>query len=435
MEGHFFDQGRGPLIFPLHRILGVICEARLMVNADAQKVRGLEIAPEKYELDQLPEVRKFQQRLKKAREVTGLEEPYFRVREQKSTLINLNNYNYLGLNGHPEVVEAATEAAREHGTTVSASRLVGGELSLHRELEAEIADFLGAEAALAMVSGYGTNVSVISFLLGPGDLVLHDAYAHDSAQRGAMASRSKRMQFPHNDLDALESLLEKERGSYRRVLVLVEGLYSMDGDFPDLPRLLEMQERHKFLLMVDEAHSFGVLGKTGRGLAELQNVPRDSNVIWMGTLSKSLASCGGFLAGSERFIQFIKHSLPGFVYSVGLTPPNSAAALAALRILRREPERVTRLQELSAHFRGELLAAGFEIGTCAGEAIFPVFFSDPHQVIEVNERLYAEGVEGSAIIFPAVPRDRSRLRFFLSSSHTKEQLSQVVQLLKKVVGK
>lgn len=404
-----------------------------MGKVDAPREARVDISPEKYNLESLPEVRRFQERLDQAQSA-GIQQPYFRLRENGTNRINLNNYNYLGLNGHPEVNQAAIEAIQQYGTSVSASRLVGGEVSLHRQLEQEISSFLGTEDAMALVSGHATNVTLISFLMGPADLVIHDACAHDSAIRGALASRAKRVQFPHNDLNALDELLERERHKYRRTLVLVEGLYSMDGDYPDLPGLLRLQKKHQFILMVDEAHSLGVLGETGRGLAELQSVPRnEGDVIWMGTLSKSMASCGGYLAGSRQFINFLKHSLPGFVYSVGLTPPNAASALTALRILRREPQRVQRLRDVSKHFQDLLKAADLDTGSCAGIAIFPVFLDDPHETMRVNEQLHLAGVEGSGIVYPAVPKSQSRLRFFLSNLHTEEQLERAVQALQKIL--
>lgn len=400
-----------------------------MGNVDAPRESRVDIPPEKYRLESLPELRRFYERLDKAMEA-GIEQPYFRLRENGPDRICLNNYNYLGLNGHPEVTAQAIEAVQRFGTSVSASRLVGGEIPLHRQLEQELADFLGTEDAVALVSGHATNVTLISYLLGPADLVIHDACAHDSAIRGALASRAKRIQFPHNDLNALREILERERPHYRRTLVLVEGLYSMDGDFPNLPELVSLQERFQFMLMVDEAHSLGVLGKTGRGLAELQGVSRaDGDIIWMGTLSKSLASCGGYLAGSRKFIQFLKHSLPGFVYSVGLTPPNAASALTALRILKREPERVQLLRDRSAYFQSLLERAQLNLGNGQGIAIFPVYLDDPHEAMRVNEQLHMAGVEGSGIVYPAVPRNQSRLRFFLSNQVTESQLDRAVDLL------
>lgn len=408
---------------------------RSMGNVDTPRIpRETSVSPEKYRLDSLPEVRRFQERLEKA-QGAGIQQPYFRVRESAPGRINLNNYNYLGLNGHPEVNQAAQTAIERFGTSVSASRLVGGEVPLHRELEQEIAEFLGTEDAVVLVSGHATNVTLISYLMGPADLIVHDACAHDSAIRGALASRAKRVQFPHNDLNALDELLTRERHSYRRTLVLVEGLYSMDGDFPDLSKLMELQEKHQVMLMVDEAHSLGVLGDTGRGLAELQSVSRgNSDIIWMGTLSKSLASCGGYLAGSSKFINFLKHSLPGFVYSVGLTPPNTASALAALRILKREPERVSLLHDVSQRFGKLLKEADLDTGTAAGVAIFPVFLEDPHETMRVNEQLHLAGIEGSGIVYPAVPRSQSRLRFFLSNQLQQEQMEHAVETLKKILN-
>jgi 7-keto-8-aminopelargonate synthetase-like enzyme len=405
-----------------------------MGKVDAPRETRVDISPEKYNLESLPEVRRFHERFDKAQSA-GIQQPYFRVRESSPDRVNLNNYNYLGLNGHSEVNQAAADAIQKHGTSVSASRLVGGEVALHRQLEQEIADFLGTEDAIALVSGHATNVTLISHLMGPADLVVHDACAHDSAIRGALASRAKRVQFAHNDLSALAELLERERQKYRRVMVVVEGLYSMDGDYPDLAGLLDLQKAHSFILLVDEAHSIGVLGETGRGIAEFQSIRRDAgDIIWMGTLSKSLASCGGFIAGSHRFVSFLKHSLPGFVYSVGLTPPNAAAALAALRILRREPERVTRLREVSEYFENLLKAAGLNTGSCAGIAIFPVFLDDPHEVMRVSEQLHLAGIEGSGIIYPAVPKSQSRLRFFLSILNTEEQLDRAVQTLQNILN-
>ncbi|HIB64551.1 MAG TPA: aminotransferase class I/II-fold pyridoxal phosphate-dependent enzyme [Phycisphaerales bacterium] len=402
-----------------------------MGNIDVHVEPWVEISPEKYRLDCLPEVRRFQGRFEKAQNA-GIEQPYFRLRTEDPDKVNLNSYNYLGLNGHPEVLQAAKDAVDKYGTSASASRLVGGELPLHRQLEQELADFLGTEDAMVLVSGHATNVTLISYLLGPADLVIHDAFAHDSAVRGALASRAKRCQFSHNDLSSLEEILKRERHNYRRTMVLVEGLYSMDGDFPNLPELERLQEKYNFMLMVDEAHSMGVLGETGRGIAEQFKMRRSEQIIWMGTLSKSLASCGGYLAGSRDFIQFLRHSLPGFVYSVGMTPANAAGALASLRILKREPQRVAKLRTVSNTMGRLLKEANLSTGTAQGIAIFPVFFPEPHQVMQISQALSQRGIEASGIIFPAVPRSASRLRFFLSSLHTEEQLKRAVDTLQEL---
>lgn len=388
-------------------------------------------------LEDLADFVHFQERRRAAREA-GLENPYFQVFDgvagattvrQGQTLLNFSSYNYLGLSGHPEVSAAAIEAIGRYGTSVSASRLVAGERPLHRQLEQELARFLGTEEAMVLVSGHATNVSVVAHLVGPGDLILHDSLIHNSALQGALASRATRRAFPHNDLVALDRLLTEMRGSYRRTLVLVEGLYSMDGDYPDLPALLELKARHRFLLMVDEAHSLGVLGPTGRGLAEQFGLERSGDVIWMGTLSKALASCGGYLAGKGALIDYLKHTLPGFVYSVGMPPASAAAALGALRVLQREPERVARLRQRSARLFERVRAGGFEVGPCRGVAIIPVIVGEAHRTIACARAMQEGGVNVSPVLDPAVPADACRLRFFVTCEHTDEQLDRAVQVL------
>ena len=392
----------------------------------------LETSLANYHIDHLPEVQRTKERLG-SYQALGVEEPYFRLADDRKT-IDFNSYNYLGLKGHPEVNQAAIDAIEKFGTSVSASRLVGGEISLHRQLEDELADFLGVEAALVLVSGHATNVSLISHLLGPKDLIVYDDVAHNSAVTGAVASGAKRIRFAHNDMDSLEKVLARERSKYRRTMVWVEGLYSMDGDSPDLARLRELQDKYHVLLMVDEAHSIGVLGETGRGLAEFQSVARSNNVIWMGTFSKSFASCGGFLAGSSKFIEYLKYTLSGFVYSVGMTPANAAASMAALRVLRREPERVKQLHDRSRFLKESLENAGFSTGDSLPKAIIPVYLKDAETVVRVGEKLYQAGLEASGIVHPAVPKDKCRLRFFVSSNHTEEDITKAVEILKSACG-
>ncbi|MFM8678888.1 MAG: aminotransferase class I/II-fold pyridoxal phosphate-dependent enzyme, partial [Alphaproteobacteria bacterium] len=228
----------------------------------------------------------------------GVENPFFRVHEGVAgatsriggrEYVNFSSYNYLGLAGHPAVLKAAKDAIDRYGMSASASRLVAGERPVHRELEAELADFYGVEDCVAFVSGHATNVSTIGYLFGPRDLVVHDSLIHDSAMQGIRLSGATRRSFPHNDIAALDLLLAEIRGQFERVLVVVEGLYSMDGDTPDLPALVDVKRRHKAFLMVDEAHGLGVLGATGRGIAERHGVAGPDVDIWRGTLSKTLA--------------------------------------------------------------------------------------------------------------------------------------------------
>ena len=241
-------------------------------------------------------------------ETAGLGNPYFGVHQGITNdrtmidgreLINFASYNYVGTSGDPAVSAAAKAAIDRYGTSVSASRVASGEKVIHGELESAIARFLGTEAAVTFVGGHSTNESVIGHLVGPGDLVLQDALAHNSIVQGALLSGARRRPFTHNDWQAADRLLGQLRREYRRVLLVIEGVYSMDGDFPDLPRFIEVKKRHKALLMIDEAHSLGVLGHHGGGIGEHFAVDRGDVDIWMGTMSKTLGSCGGYIAGSR----------------------------------------------------------------------------------------------------------------------------------------
>jgi 7-keto-8-aminopelargonate synthetase-like enzyme len=213
------------------------------------------------------------------------------------------------------------------------------------------------------------------------------------------------------------------------VLIVVEGLYSMDGDLPDLPALLEIKRRHDAFLMVDEAHSFGVLGKTGHGLAEHHHIDPHQVDIWMGTLSKSLASCGGYVAGSKDLIDNLKHWCPGFLYSVGLPPANAAAALTALEIMDQEPERVQRLREVSRHMLDAVKSYGLDTGTAMGHAIIPIMLYDDAKAARLSNAMVQRGVNVLPVIYPAVPVKKSRLRFFLSAEHTPEMIDQALEPL------
>ena len=310
----------------------------------------------------------------------GIESPYFRIHEGVAgrqtriagrDYLNFANYNYLGLCGHPAVDAAAKEAIDRYGTTVSASRPVSGERPIHRELEQALANVYGVEDCVAFVSGHATNVTAIGYLFGPRDLIVHDALIHNSALMGIQLSGAHRRSFPHNDMDALDALLAVERRDHERVLIVVEGLYSMDGDYPELPALVEIKRRHRAFLMVDEAHSFGVMGPSGLGIREHFGLDGKDVDIWMGTLSKALASCGGYIAGETALVEHLKFAAPGFLYSVGMAPPSAAAALAALQLLLQEPQRVLRLRDRSRQFLQAASAASIDTGLSAGLAVVP----------------------------------------------------------------
>ena len=373
----------------------------------------------------------------------GVESPFFHLHEgiasARSTIgaqqvINYGNYNYLDLSGHPAVNAAAKAAIEHYGTSVSASRIVAGERPLHRELESLIATTYGVDDALVMVSGHATNVSVISHLLGPKDMVLHDEYAHNSILLGIQLAGAQRLSFRHNDLEALEQLLGRHRHQVERMLIVVEGLYSMDGDFPDLPALIHLKKQYGAWLMVDEAHSFGVLGTQGLGIREhFHTDPHDVD-IWMGTLSKTLAACGGYVAGERALIENLRYLAPGFLYSVGMSPPVAAAATAALKILRAEPQRVATLHARSAYHLEQVRALGLDTGHSAGLAIVPVILGSSLESVRLSATLLKQGIHVQPILYPAVPEKQARLRFFLSSAHSEEDVDITVAALKKALA-
>ena len=377
------------------------------------------------------DVRRDLELVMRAGEALGIASPFFRPHDGlagATTAIaghaydNFVSYNYLGLNGDPRVNAAAKAAIDRYGTSVSASRIVSGERPIHRALERALAGIYQAEDALALVSGHATNVTVIGHLVGRDDLVIHDSLAHNSIVQGALASGAQRIAFPHNDLDELDRLLAAARPKAARALVVVEGHYSMDGDVPDLARLVEIARRHRAHLMVDEAHSLGVLGTRGRGIAEHAGVdPREIDV-WMGTLSKTLSGCGGYIAGSRQLIDYLRCSAPGFVYSVGLPPPVAAAAITSLGILAAEPERVTRLQANGARFLAAARGHGLDTGPSIGAAIVPIMTGSSIAAARAADLLFDRGIEVQPIMYPAVPEQAARLRFFLSSEHEAAQL-------------
>jgi 8-amino-7-oxononanoate synthase len=378
-----------------------------------------------------------------ALEEHGITSPFFHVHDGITgseaeiggrTLINFANYNYVGLSGHPEVTRAAQEAVERYGTSVSASRVVSGERAVHRELEREIARFLGTEDSIVYIGGVTANVSTISHLLGPEDVVLCDQLVHNSAMQGAEFSGARRLVFPHNDWAALDGMLARVRAQHRRALIVIEGIYSADGDIPDLARFVEVKERHHALLMVDEAHSLGVLGRTGRGITEHAGVDARRIDILMGTLSKSLASCGGYIAGSAALVEYLKYTSPGFVFSVGMTPGNAGAALAALHKLEAEPERVARLHERAAQFLALCKEAGFDTGASARTPVVPVIVGESLRAARLSAKLFEAGINVQPMVAPSVADDQARLRFFVASTHTEAQLRAAVEATKRALA-
>lgn len=386
--------------------------------------------------DELPEYQRVQlQRM--AGDLTGVANPFYRSHDGAAgattamggrQFINFASYDYLATNTDPQTKERAKAAIDRFGISASASRLVAGERPVHTELEQDLASVYGVDAAVCFVSGYLTNVAAISCLMGPQDLVIHDEFIHNSALAGIKQSGATRRLFRHNDIANLESVLRTLSADFRRILVIVEGVYSMDGDIADLPALLELRSRYGFWLMLDEAHALGVLGKSGRGTFEHFGVDPSDVDIWMGTLSKTTSSCGGYIAGSQALVDILKAEAGGFVYSVGLAPVLAAAARSGLDILRSEPERTERLHRNGVLFLECARAAGLDTGLSVGFSVVPVIVGDSLRAVQLSNDLLDEGINVLPIIHPAVPEGMARLRFFITCNHTEEQIRHSVEV-------
>jgi 8-amino-7-oxononanoate synthase len=323
--------------------------------------------------------------------------------------------NYLDLAHHPEVVEASARAAREHGCAAGGSRLITGNLAIHEALEAELADFLGTEACLAFNTGYMANVGVIPALAGRGDLVVSDALSHASIIDGCRLARAEVRVFPHSDPAGLEAVLAREAPRHRRTLVVIDGVYSMDGDVAPLPALVEAARRHGAMILLDDAHATGTLGKGGRGTAELLGV-EDAIDVLVGTLGKSLGSFGAFVAGSRALRELLVNTARSFIFSCALAPPQVAAARAALRCVVAEPWRRERLQANAARLRERLAGRGIATDPSTTH-IVPVVIGGNARTMTVCERLLEGGFYAQGIRHPSVPEGTARLRITPMATH------------------
>jgi 8-amino-7-oxononanoate synthase len=347
-------------------------------------------------------------------------------------MLLLGGYSYLGLEGHWALRTAALTALDQYGTGIQGSRLLAGTLTIHRRLEAKIAEFKGTEAALTFTSGFAANVSVISAILGRHDTVIADKLAHASLLDGCQLSRARLLRFRHNDVAHLEELLAASDPGHRR-LVVVDGVYSMDGDVAPLPAIVKACRRHGALLMVDEAHSVGMLGKTGHGIEEHFGLPPGSVDIKMGTLSKAIPASGAYIAGSRQLIELLSHQAHAFVYSGALPPIQAAVALAALETLEAEPERAHRLHQNAAHFAAGLRRAGFDFGD-SPSAIFPILCGDDRKALELARGCQKRGLFIQAIVAPVVPQGSARLRAVVTAAHTRQDLDWSVEILAEVAA-
>jgi 8-amino-7-oxononanoate synthase len=352
------------------------------------------------------------------------------IRMGARKVLMFGSNNYLGLTAHPKVKEAAVSAIQRYGTGCSGSRMLNGTLDLHNRLEAELADFMGQEAALLFGTGFQTNQGALSALLGRGDCVLADRQIHASLLEGVQSSPARIFRFRHNDLAHLETLLQQRNPEDAR-LIVVDGVYSMEGDTADLPSLARLARTYAARLYLDDAHGIGVLGEQGRGTAEHFGI-EDEVDIFAGTFSKSFASAGGFIAARKEVIDFVKHMSRGFVYSASLPPANLATALAALQIIRQEPERRARLHHIASHCRHELRRAGFEVYEGFTPVVPVVVDNEPFVGRFCNE-LLEEGVYVNPVFTPAA--SRCLLRISCMAVHTEAHVARLVETMVKVANR
>jgi 8-amino-7-oxononanoate synthase len=343
-------------------------------------------------------------------------------------LIMIGSNNYLGLTTHPQVREAAIEATETYGTSCTGSRFLNGTLELHLELERELAKFMEKEAALVFPTGYQTNVGTISALAGRQDFIITDKEDHASIVDGCKMSLGEMRRFGHNDLEHLERVLKKLPEDVGK-LVVVDGVFSMGGDIAPLPEIVALCRQYGARLMVDDAHSVGVLGQ-GRGTAAHFGISDQVDLI-MGTFSKSFASLGGFIAGDADVIQYVQHHARSLIFSASMSPANTAAALAALRVMQEEPERIERVNQIAKHMRTEYRKLGFDVGDTV-TPIIPIIIGEDLPTVFAWKALYEAGVYTNPVIPPGVPSGSSLLRTSYMATHTDEQLSHVLSTFQEV---
>ena len=350
------------------------------------------------------------------------------VTYQGRRVIMCGSNNYLGLTTHPKVRDAALDAVKRYGTSCTGSRFLNGNMSLHEKLEAELADWVGKEDSLVFSTGMQVNLGTISALVGRGEIIILDKDDHASIVDGAFLSGGKIERYRHNDLDHLKRVLEslpEDRGK----LLVVDGLFSMEGDIAPLPELVPLCKAYGVRLMVDDAHAMGVLGG-GRGTAAHFEMTDDVDLI-MSTFSKSFASLGGFIAGEADVVDYIKHNARSLIFSASIPPANAAAALAALQVMREEPERIARVNEIADMMRREFKKLGFDTGDSVTPVI-PIIIGDDKLTFMTWKLLFENGVFVNPVISPAVSPGRQLLRTSYMATHTNDQLEQVLEIFKMV---
>jgi glycine C-acetyltransferase len=345
-------------------------------------------------------------------------------------VINLASNNYLGLANHPKLVEAAIEATRKYGAGSGAVRTIAGTMSIHLELERRIAAFKNVEACVVFQSGFAANAGTVSAILGPEDHIVSDELNHASIIDGARLSRAKIHVFPHRDAARAGQILKEIESQPGRKLLITDGVFSMDGDIGPLPGLVEAAEAHGAIMMIDDAHSSGVLGRNGRGTVDHFNLHGRVD-IQVGTLSKAVGVLGGYVCGSRDLIEFLFHRARPFLFSTSHPPGVAAACVAAFDILEQEPERIQKLWDNTKHFKAALNAAGFSTGQ-SESPITPIMVGEAAAAHQFSRELFEAGVYATGIGFPTVPNGKARIRTIVSAAHTRDTLDVAVDILSRV---
>ncbi len=341
-------------------------------------------------------------------------------------MICLASNDYLNLTKHPKVIAAGIQAIQKYGSGAGSVPLLSGTLDIHIELEAKIAEFKGCEDAITYTSGFGSNFSTIFSLLGKNDVAVLDTLVHASIVDGCANTNRKR--FSHNDPASLEKVLKKYKDQFRTKLVIIDGVYSMDGDIAKLDEIIWVSKKHRAYVMVDEAHATGVIGLSGKGTPEHFNVEGQVDIV-AGTFSKGLGCVGGFIAGGKELIELLRFFSRGYMFSTAMTPQSTASLIAALDVIQNEPHLLQSLWHNIRHFRERLLSYGFNIGR-SETAIFPIIIGDDYKVKEAVKLLHEQGIYANPVLYPAVRKSQSRIRMSLMSSHTIDHLDAAFEALK-----
>lgn len=336
---------------------------------------------------------------------------------------------YLGLTNHPKVKEAAIEATKKYGTGCAGSRFLNGTLDIHLELEKRLAEFVGKEDAISFSTGFQVNLGVVSCITGREDYIIWDELDHASIIEGIRLSFSTKLKYKHNDMGSLEKRLQ-QCDPEKIKLIVVDGVFSMEGDVCNLPEIVRLAKRYNANVMVDEAHGIGVMGDHGRGVCNHFGLTDEVDLI-MGTFSKSFASLGGFIAGDKSVINYLRHHARSYIFSASCTPASTAAAAAALDIMFSEPERLARLWELTHYSLNAFRSLGFEIGHTS-TPIIPLFIRNNEKTFQITRDTFEEGVFVNPVVSPAVAPSDTLIRFSLMATHTKEQLDFAIEKLHKV---